>query len=69
MTDLWDVNCSASSSHRACAIRCCAKTKGVTVLATTRCHRTMRLISLCVAIFAAEIQSEQDLSECLSIYA
>ena len=32
-------------------------------------HRTMRLISLCVAVFAAEIQSEQDMSECLSIYA
>jgi len=46
-----------------------AKTKGITVLTTTRCHRTMRLISLCVTVFAAEIQTEQDTSKCLFVYA
>ena len=71
--------------HRTFVIRYSAKTKGVKVQqrGVTRdhafnffvcrnkevSHRTMRLISLCVAVFAAEIQSEQDMSECLSIYA
>jgi len=69
----WNVtgaaSCSQHPSSCVCDTMLCQNEGGQGACNNGVSHRTMRLISLCVAVFAAEIQSEQDISECLSIYA